>query len=364
MRVLWNPKYYAQWQGVLRPWTWGWLYWTALVSVALNVFWVVFSIVKRPQPTVFDRYTKIHNLPLVDEHALSDPHPIDGHGNVIATSFFTDEFATAIAALGHSLNRVNTTARRLALYIPEQVSPRGLCIAGASGFTPYAVERISPPDNGAGIFPHFVDQFTKLRIWELGEAGARGVVYLDADTLAVRNFDELFALPFGVAAAPDVYTNKAWGVSVNAGVLFLRPSAATFRALRAAVDTAPYWRHEAEQALLNAFFAGELVKLPYAYNANLAIKAYSRRVWEGIKREIRVIHYTMVKPFTRDNKNYAWVPMEELEANARRRSAEEGGIFVEEMEYWAQTWRETYALYGERLRYCMTLSNKPGQEGN
>ena len=59
MRVLWNPKYYTQWQNALRPWTWGWLYWAALVSVALNVFWVAISIVKRPQPTVFDRYTKM-----------------------------------------------------------------------------------------------------------------------------------------------------------------------------------------------------------------------------------------------------------------------------------------------------------------
>ncbi|KAI9065460.1 glycosyltransferase family 8 protein [Trametes sanguinea] len=359
MRVLWK---YKQWQGVVTPSTWSWLTWTAVVSFALNVLWVVVSIVKRPQPTVFDRYTKLHSIPLVDPQSLAERHPVDGHGNVIATSFFTDEFATAIATLGHSLNRVNTTARKLALYIPEQVSPRGLCIASATGFTPHPVQRISPPNDGQGIFPHFVDQFTKLRIWELGEAGARGVVYLDADTLALRNFDELFALPFALAAGPDVYTNKAWGVSFNAGVLFLRPSARVFRELVAAIDTAPYWRHEAEQALLNAFFAAEVVKLPYAYNANLAIKAYSRTVWEGIKHEIRVIHYTMVKPFTRDNKNYALVPMDELEANARRRSSEEGGIFVEEMELWAQTWHELYGIYGAKLRQCMTLSDKPGHE--
>ena len=299
----------------------------------------------------------------MNDDVLRDTNPIHNPGNVIATSFFTDEFATAIATLGHSLNRVNTTARRLMMYIPEQVSPRGLCLASATGFEPQPVERIAPPDDGKGVYQHFIDQYTKLRLWELDEtAGARGVVYLDADTLVMRNFDELFGLPYNVAATPDVYTNrKGFVVQFNAGVLFLRPSRAVFRDIVDQIPTARYWRHEAEQALLNTFYAKDVVRLPYVYNANLAIKARSPGMWEGIKRDIRVIHYTMVKPFTRDNKNYALVPMGELAANARRRGKSEfGGIFAEEMETWAQAWKETYAMYGEKLENCMLLSNTPG----
>ncbi len=305
-----------------------------------------------------------HDLALVDADALRDTHPLQGPGNVIATSFFTDEFATAIATLGHSLDRVNTTARRLMLYIPEQVSPRGLCLASATGFQPHPVDRIAPPDDGRGVYRHFIDQYTKLRLWELEEVGARGVVYLDADTLVTRNFDELFALPYAFAATPDVYTNrKGFVVQFNAGVLFLRPRAALFRDIVKTIATAKYWRHEAEQALLNTFYAKDVVRLPYAYNANLAIKARSPRMWEGIKHDIRIIHYTMVKPFTRDNKNYALVPMSELEANARRRGKSEfGGIFAEEMETWAQAWKETYTTYEEKLENCMLLSNKPGYQ--
>ena len=299
----------------------------------------------------------------MNKDVLGDPDPIHNPGNVIATSFFTDEFATAIATLGHSLNRVNTTARRLMMYIPEQVSPRGLCLASATGFEPQPVERIAPPDDGKGVYQHFIDQYTKLRLWELDEtAGARGVVYLDADTLVMRNFDELFGLPYNVAATPDVYTNrKGFVVQFNAGVLLLRPSRAVFRDIVDQIPTARYWRHEAEQALLNTFYAKDVVRLPYAYNANLAIKARSPSMWEGIKRDIRVIHYTMVKPFTRDNKNYALVPMGELAANARRRGKSEfEGIFAEEMETWAQAWKETYATYGAKLENCMLLSNTPG----
>ena len=282
-------------------------------------------------------------------------------GNVIATSFFTDEFATAVAALGDSLNRVNTTARRLMLYIPEQVSPRGLCVASSTGFTPHPVQRIAPPDDGHGVYYHFLDQYTKLRLWELDESGARGVVYLDADTLVLRNFDELFALPYPLAAAPDVYTNrKGFWLHFNAGVLFLRPSAARLRDFLGLLDRAPYARHEAEQAFLNTFYAKDVLKLPYAYNANLAIKARSRALWDGIRQDIRVVHYTLVKPFTRDNKDYTLVPMRELEANARRRASEFGGVFTEELETWARAWHETYAKYGVQLEDCMRLSNKPG----
>ena len=304
-----------------------------------------------------------HNLPLIDQNALLDLHPLDGPGNVIATSFFTDEFATAVAALGDSLNRANTTARKIMIYIPSQVSPRGLCIASATGFHPHPVARIEPPDAGAGVYPHFIDQYTKLRLWELDALGAKGVVYLDADTLVLRNFDELFALPYRLAATGDVYTNrKGFVLGFNAGVLFLRPSTPLFEEMLLRIPEAEFWRHEAEQAFLNTFFAKDVARLPYAYNANLAIKARVPRMWEGIKKEIRVIHYTMVKPFTKDNKNYALVPMDELEANARRRASEEGGVFVEEMETWAQAWHETYATHREKLEACMALSNTPGEK--
>ena len=160
---------------------------------------------------------------------------------------------------------------------------------------------------------------------------------------------------------PDVYTDSQGFVTAfNAGVMFLRPDTELFHDMVSKIATAHYPAEQAEQAFLNHYFGAEALRLPYAYNANLAIKARVPRMWEGIKKEIRVIHYTMVKPFTKDNKNYALVPMDELEANARRRASEEGGVFVEEMETWAQAWKETYAMYGAKLENCMLLSNTPG----
>ncbi|KAI0714181.1 hypothetical protein C8T65DRAFT_694919 [Cerioporus squamosus] len=357
-------------QGFSKPSTWSWLTWAGVVSLSFNIFWIIWTVVHQPVPTVFNQDWESlrsdgsacagNRLRLTKGSApkpqTQAPAPLRQRDRD-----YTDEFATAIATLGHSLNRVNTTARRLMLYIPEQVSPRALCIATATGFEAKPVQRIAPPNDGRDVFKHFVDQYTKLRLWQLDKDGARGVVYLDADTLATRNFDELFALPHSLAAVPDVYTNrKGFALQFNAGVLFLRPSTAVFWKIVETIPTAHYWRHEAEQALLNAFFAKDVVRLPYAYNANLAIKARSPRMWEGIKEEMRVIHYTMAKPFTGDNWRY--VPMDQLEENARRRGRKESGRFAEEMDLWAQAWKEVYATYGEKLEGCMMLSNESGHQ--
>ena len=51
---------------------------------------------------------------------------------------------------------------------------------------------------------------------------------------------------------------------------------------------------EADQAFLNLYFASAVVRLPYAYNANLAIKKRSLAPWDALKGEMRVVHYTPV----------------------------------------------------------------------
>ena len=120
---------------------------------------------------------------------------------------YNDAFAIPTATLGESLNRVNTAARRILFYIPGRVSDRALCVATATGFEPVAVERINPPSDDS-VSLHYNDTFTKLSLWKFGEYGIKGVVYLDADMLVRRNFDELFRLPYNFAAVPDVYLDE------------------------------------------------------------------------------------------------------------------------------------------------------------
>ncbi|KAH9944797.1 nucleotide-diphospho-sugar transferase [Amylocystis lapponica] len=301
-------------------------------------------------PSPIDNYQALNDGPLT-----VDPVPIDRsnpYENTIVTSLYSDAFATAVATLGHSLNKVNSTAGRLLFYLPDQVSPHALCTASASGFVPHAVSRIPPPH--AGVHRHFLDQYAKLNLWTLDAHGVRSLVYLDADTLVHHNFDELFALPFAFGAVPDVYTDaRGYTVNFNAGVLFLRPSTDRFRSMVPQIASARYPMEEAEQAFLNLYYGPDAVRLPYVYNANLAIKIRSPALWADLKKKARIVHYTLSKPFLQGD--YAKVEMDKLEKNAQVVAKKRGGLYKEEVEDWMQMWRETRHTYRETLDECNSV---------
>ncbi|CCM03928.1 uncharacterized protein FIBRA_06080 [Fibroporia radiculosa] len=314
-------------------------------------------------PTPLDNYQHLNSHPLLNEEFARSLEPPETSRNAIVTTLYTDSYATAIAALGHSLTRVNSTAQRIVFYLPDKISPRALCIAAASGFVPRAISRIAPPHNGKGIYSHFLDQFSKLNIWTLADEGIQGLVYLDADTLVLRNFDELFSLPYNFGAVPDVYIDKmGFSLGFNAGVLFLRPSRAVFLDMLAKIETASFNAHEAEQAFLNHYYGAEALRLPYAYNANLAIKMRQPDLWADLKREMRIVHYTLVKPFLAemDNSGVIVVSVRDMETNIKNKLGAFGGLFQDELLEWAAIWRETRRTYSDALAECNSASPTVG----
>ena len=72
-----------------------------------------------------------------------------------------------------------------------------------------------------------LDNFAKLRLWQLPYDR---VVFLDADTLVLRNIDRLFRYP-EFCAAPNVYEGLADFHRLNSGVFTARPDPATFEAI-------------------------------------------------------------------------------------------------------------------------------------
>ncbi|RPD66912.1 nucleotide-diphospho-sugar transferase [Lentinus tigrinus ALCF2SS1-7] len=337
---------------VRQPWIWFPLLLGCSVVLHLQIVRIVHQ---RPDPgcrqepvrSALDNYQDLHNLPIVNEEFFRSV-PIVRSENAIVTSMYNDAFAVPIVTLGHSLNKVDSKARRIVFYLPGSVSERALCIATASGFEPHAVSRIDPPADG-GVHQHFIDQFTKLSIWKFDELGVKAVVYLDADTLVRRNFDELFALPFNFAAVPDVYIgDPGFSIGFNAGVLFVRPSTKAFRELVSQINTARYPHWEAEQAFLNVFFGAEAVRLPYIYNGNMAIKRRNPELWEGLQSEMRLIHYSLVKPFWRGV--YNETGLEDMHENVLRRAEDWDGTWRDEILEWGETWKEAEDTY----RYAFT----------
>lgn len=131
------------------------------------------------------------------------------------------------------------------------------------------MDPIDPPHNGEGVYWRFADQYTKLRIWTLDQIGIKSAVYLDADTLAKNNFEELFGIPFEFAAVPDVYLdNRGFNLRFNAGVIAFKPSSKVFENMLAKVEDAVYLLEDVEQAYLNLYFEQQVVRLPHLYNGD------------------------------------------------------------------------------------------------
>ena len=284
-------------------------------------------------------------------HLYSNPSPpwegflpVSNQTKAVVTTLYSDAYAPAVATLGHSLRRANTSAQMIVLYFPEKIHPDSLCLATSTGFIPHAVNRIAPPHNGAGVNPNFIDQYTKLTLWTMDKMGIDSIVYLDADTLVIHNFDELFAMPYTFGAVPDVFGDRGFILEFNAGVLFVRPDSRVFNAMMEVLPTARFRAEWAEQAFLNQFFSSSAVRLPYIYNGNLAYKSRSPNMWAGIRDHLRVIHYTLYKPFLGKSRTKQ-LALDAIDARVKEVAGFKRGFFREEMLLWGQYWEETRQAY-------------------
>jgi len=167
-------------------------------------------------------------------------------------------------------------------------------LAEEAGWTIRAVEKVFPP--AAGTAKQFMDQFTKLRIFEFEEYAQ--ILYLDSDCLVVGDINDLWKLPVSFAAVPDFYGDaRGYTKDFNAGVLLIQPSKALFSSLMKSLPVVQFERSQAEQSFLRVIYKFDTVLLPYKYNGNLAIQRSHPDDWRHIWQDMRIIHFTLKKPF-------------------------------------------------------------------
>jgi len=273
----------------------------------------------------------------------------------IVTSLYTDAYGVAVSTLGFSISKTSTTARKIVIYLPDKVSNYTLCRVQSAGWEPLPVKYVPPPDGGKDVFWRFLDQYTKLRIWTLDQAptSLKSIVYLDADTLVKQNFDELFDIPFVISASPDVYLdNRGFNFGFNAGVLAVKPNSTVFDDMLTKIYRNDYKHNEAEQGFLNLYYGQQVARIPHVYNGNLAIKSKSRQYWDAIQDQMRVVHFTLVKPFDMTprcgGQDGACTP-EEIWDTERHKTfvetakMERDGDYKEEIEWWGAVYDEMMA---------------------
>ena len=171
------------------------------------------------------------------------------------------------------------------------------------------VKRIAPRDE-ANTYGRYRDQFTKLNLWLATEYTAN--YYMDADTLIVRSLvgSSFFSLhqrlsdKFRLGATRDFY-GHSWQTTFNLGVFVLKPDRSEFARLIRLKDD-PQFKFVttmSEQGFLNVVYDRQWFDIGFENNANLVVYKRAKEYWRERANAVRVIHFTMVKPWACD---WAW----------------------------------------------------------
>ena len=164
------------------------------------------------------------------------------------------------------------------------------------------VNRIAPRDE-SGTFERFRDQFTKLLLWKAIEYTAH--YYFDSDTFAIRNLDDFFTRHnkfdlnlHKIGCTLDIYAG-VWTNNFNMGVFVLRPNENEYNRL-IKLKNDPDFNFDvaqAEQGFLNIVYKNLWYEIGFENNANLAVYSQKRDFWDRKENLIKIIHYTMEKPW-------------------------------------------------------------------
>ncbi|KAL2942626.1 Inositol phosphorylceramide glucuronosyltransferase 1 [Bienertia sinuspersici] len=149
----------------------------------------------------------------------------------------------------------------------------------------WIVEMISLLENPNRVRPtRFWGVYTKLKIFNM--TSYRKVVYLDADTIVIKNIEDLFR-------CGKFCANLKHSERLNSGVLVVEPSKVLFDDMLNKVSTLPSYTGEQKTRP-----APEMERLSTLYNADVGLYMLANK-WMVDEKELRVIHYTLgpLKPW-------------------------------------------------------------------
>ncbi|KAG8565804.1 hypothetical protein GDO81_012977 [Engystomops pustulosus] len=223
-----------------------------------------------------------------------------------------DIYSQGALVLGKSL-RNHETSRKLVVMITSQVSGRMRAVLGKVFDEVLEVDILDSADLVRLSLlkrPELGVTFTKIQCWTLTQYTK--CVYMDADTIPLRNIDELFDRE-EFSAAPD----SGWPDCFNSGVFVFRPSLDTFRRLlQYAEDNGSF--DGGDQGLLNSFFSNwataDISKhLPFIYNLSISSVYTYIPAFKQFGSEAKVVHFIGTpKPWNcKYNPQSKWVVEEE-----------------------------------------------------
>lgn len=178
----------------------------------------------------------------------------------------------------------------------KEIHPLDLTNGFVSRHTNEAIENLNPMTKGSKpSFHSKLLNFAKIRLWEMTEFDK--IVFLDADTVVVKNIDRLFLYP-AFSAAPNLYQSTADFNRINSGVFVAQPSLSEFELMMKVLDAPGAYWPRTDQTFLEKYWGdkdGFILGLPYFYNSLQYLWFNMPELWDWEK--IHLIHYQFEKPW-------------------------------------------------------------------
>ncbi|XP_018059472.1 PREDICTED: titin [Atta colombica] len=208
-----------------------------------------------------------------------------------------DAYSLGALVLAHSLRRVGTKHELACLVTPGVTATMREKLAAVFSLVQEVNVLDSKDEANLALLarPELGITFTKLHCWRLTQY--EKCVFVDADTLVVRNCDELFERE-ELSAAPDV----GWPDCFNSGVFVFRPSQQTFASITAFAAAKGSF-DGGDQGLLNMYFSDWASKdiskhLPFIYNMCSTATYSYLPAFKQFGDDVRIIHFIgITKPW-------------------------------------------------------------------
>lgn len=201
-----------------------------------------------------------------------------------------DSYSLGALVLAHSLKQAGTTHRLAVLVTPGVTNSMRQKLAGVFDLVQEVNVLDSKDEANLRLLkrPELGITFTKLHCWRLTQF--EKCVFLDADTLVLKNADEIFERE-EFSAAPDV----GWPDCFNSGVFVYKPSNETYdKLIDFALSKGSF--DGGDQGLLNLYFNDWAHKdisrhLPFIYNmCSTACYSYLP-AFKQFGTDVKIVHF-------------------------------------------------------------------------
>ena len=215
------------------------------------------------------------------------------------TLITSDSYVVGAGVLARSLQATGTKRQIWCLAASKKLSANSLEILRSVFDGVTEVDCIDSGDKSNLALlgrPELGPTFTKLHLWRLSQFSK--VVFLDADTLVLKNIDDLFERE-EFSACADV----GWPDCFNSGVFVAVPSEETFKSLMKLAEREGSF-DGGDQGLLNAYFSDWSVgpssrRIPFTYNLTINASYSYAPAYARFKNDVKVVHFIGTqKPWT------------------------------------------------------------------